>query len=87
MKSSSPYVGGYVAKTKLTLSVDESVIKRAKRFSRRNQTTVSELVSRFLSSLGEHEDEAAPITSRLRGVLSSDASVEEYHEHLESKYQ
>jgi hypothetical protein len=73
-------------KTKLTLSVDESAIKRAKRFSQRNQTTVSELVSRFLSSLDEPDDEVAPITARLRGVLPSDASVEEYHEHLESKY-
>ena len=75
-----------MAKTKLTLSVDESAIRRAKRFSRRNQTTVSELVSRFLASLDEHDDDAAPITARLRGVLPADASVEEYREHLESKY-
>jgi hypothetical protein len=75
-----------MAKTKLTLSVDEATIKRAKRFSERNQTTVSELVSRFLSSLDDHEETAAPITSRLRGVLPADVAVEDYYEHLESKY-
>lgn len=75
-----------MAKTKLTLSVDEATIKRAKRFSERNQTTVSELVSRFLSSLDDHEAVVAPITSRLRGVLPTDVSVEDYREHLESKY-
>lgn len=75
-----------MAKTKLTLSVDEATIKRAKRFSERNQTTVSELVSRFLSSLDDHEETVAPITSRLRGVLPAEVTVEDYHEHLESKY-
>jgi hypothetical protein len=76
-----------VAKTKLTLSVEEATIERAKRFSERNQTTVSELVSRFLASLDDHEEVAAPITSRLRGVLPRDVSVEEYHEYLDSKYE
>ncbi len=40
-----------MAKTKLTLSVEKAVIERAKRFSRRNDTTVSEIVTHFLSSL------------------------------------
>lgn len=75
-----------MAKTKLTLSVDEEAVKRAKRFSRRNRTTVSELVSRFLASLDDHEGQAAPITSRLRGVLPADVSAEEYRHHLESKH-
>ena len=37
-----------MAKRKLTLSVDGAVIERAKHFSRRNQTTVSQLVTEFL---------------------------------------
>ena len=75
-----------MAKTKLTLSVDEATIKRAKQFSRDHQTTVSELVSRFLASLGDHQEHTAPITSRLRGVLPPHASVDEYRSHLESKH-
>ena len=75
-----------MAKTKLTLSVEEATINRAKRFSERNQTTVSELVSRFLSSLGDHEEASTPITDRLVGVLPSDTSTEEHHDYLESKH-
>ncbi len=40
-------------KKKLTLSVDVTVIERAKQFSRRNQTSVSQLVTEFLGSLEE----------------------------------
>lgn len=75
-----------MAKTKLTLSVDKFTVERAKRFSRRNQTTVSELVSRFLDSLDDETESAAPVTGRLRGVLPSDVSVDEYREHIVSKY-
>ncbi len=68
-----------MAKTKLTLSVDKALIERAKQFSRRNDTTVSELVSRFLASLDDDRDIAAPITSRLHreSNLSDDRPVRE----------
>ena len=73
-------------KTKLTLSVDARVIERAKRFSKRNETTVSRLVSQFLASLEDEEAPAAPITSRLLGVLPSEVRVEEHREHLLKKH-
>ena len=73
-------------KTKLTLSVDAGVVEHAKRFSRRNDTTVSELVSQFLASLGDEDGRATPIVSRLRGVLPSDVSREEYRADLAVKY-
>ncbi len=75
-----------MAKTKLTLSVDKALIVRAKQFSRRNDTTVSELVSRFLASLDDDRDRAAPITSRLRGVRSPGVKREEHQRHLEVKH-
>ena len=58
-----------MSKKKLTLSVDEAVIERAKRFARRNETSVSRLVTEFLASLEDEEAIAAPLVSRLRGVL------------------
>jgi len=73
-------------KRKLTLSVDGAVIERAKRFSRRNQTSVSRLVSEFLGSLGTEYEVATPVVGRLRGVLPSSASQDEYRAHLESKH-
>jgi len=73
-------------KTKLTLSVDPTVVERAKRFSRRNQTTVSELVQEFLGSLEDSEEAATPVVSRLRGVLPSAVSRDDYREHLDEKH-
>jgi len=75
-----------MSKKKLTLSIDENVIRRAKRFSRRHDTSVSQLVTDFLSGLDDESSEFTPTVSRLRGLLSSDASVEDYHRHLEEKY-
>jgi hypothetical protein len=75
-----------VTKTKLTLSVNKAVVLRAKQFSKRNNTTVSELVSTFLAPLDDDRDLAAPITSRLRGVLTRDAKREEHHDYLETEH-
>lgn len=74
-----------MSKKKLTLSVDEAVVQRAKRFSRRNRTSISELVTEFLISL-EDRARSTPIVTRLRGILPPDASREEYRSHLEDKY-
>lgn len=73
-------------KTKLTLSVERRIIERAKRYSRRNDTSVSELVSQFLSSLEEEDGDSAPITARLVGALAPEGSIDEYHEYLDKKY-
>lgn len=75
-----------VAKTKLTLSVEQHVIERAKRYSRRNDTTVSELVSQFLASLEEMDGASTPITARLIGAFGSEGSVDEYFKYLDEKY-
>ncbi len=75
-----------MAKTKLTLSVDAGVVERAKRFSRRNDTSISDLVSSFLSSLEDEGGSVTPIVSRLRGVLPSSASGVEHRAHLETKH-
>ena len=74
-------------KTKLTLSVDEATVERAKRFSQRHHTSVSRLVSQFLASLDDSAAPAAPITARLRGVLPEDVTTDEYRRHLEAKHQ
>jgi hypothetical protein len=73
-------------KKKLTLSVDERVIKRAKRFSAKHETTVSRLVTDFLASLEEEHGEATPVVTRLRGILSPDVSREDYRDHLRTKH-
>ena len=84
---SCKYTYGYsMPKKKLTLYVDAAVIGRAKRFSRRNDTSVSELVSDFLSSLEDESGNSTPIVTRLRGILPSSVSRNEYRDHLKAKH-
>ena len=80
------YAGGAVAKKKLTLSVDERLITKVKRFSTRNQTTVSELFSDFVSTLEDDGGRSASVLDRLTGILSEETSREDYREHLREKH-
>lgn len=76
-----------MTRKKLTLSVDEAAIRRARRFSERHGTSISSLVSDFLASLGdEPADAETRIVSRLRGILPPDADQEAYRKHLLEKY-
>ena len=74
---------------KLTLSIDQTVIERARRYSERHGTSISRLVTNYLAQL-EDEKRATKRDSatvrRLRGVLPPEAHIEEYHEHVERKY-
>jgi Family of unknown function (DUF6364) len=73
---------------KLTLSVDERVIARAKRYARTRGTSVSGLVEQMLDLTvsGSGEAEAAPpILSRLRGSLKRGEPAD-YLRYLEKKY-
>jgi hypothetical protein len=80
------YYYATMTRKKLTLSVDEAAIRRARRYSKRHGTSVSELVSRFLASLDDGEDVETPIVSRLRGLLPPETTVEDYWRHLEKKH-
>jgi len=75
------------SKKKLTLSVDERVIERARRYSTRHNTSISQLVTHYLSQLDAPDDSRmAPWVQRLRGILKSDTAVEDYRRHLEEKH-
>ena len=76
------------SRKKLTLSVDEQIIERAHRYSQRHNTSISQLVSNYLARLSEAgpQNPYSPTVRRLIGILPSDVSVEEYHEHLERKH-
>ena len=77
-----------MSRKKLTLSVDETAIKRARRYSKRHQTSISELVTRFLESLDEPGDPvASPVVDSLRGVLPQDVDRSAYRDHLKKKYE
>jgi antitoxin component of RelBE/YafQ-DinJ toxin-antitoxin module len=74
--------------SKLTLSIDETVVSRAKIYAKRNGVSVSELVEAYLASVADPSSPPArksPILRSLKGSLKK-ANLEEYRKHLAAKY-
>ena len=79
--------GGTPALKKLTLTVDEEVIERARRYSALHDTSISRLVTRYLARLSANEERTlAPAVQRLVGILPPDVDPSEYLRHLEDKH-
>lgn len=76
-----------MAKTKLTLTIERDVIERARRFSERNDISISALVTRFLEGLepGDGDASHSPIVQSLIGVAKG-ADESDYRGYLERKY-
>jgi hypothetical protein len=73
---------------KLTLSVDERVIDRAKKYAASRGTSVSGLVEQLLdlaASGSEHPSVEPPVLGRLRGSLKG-VDIPDYRRYLEKKY-
>ena len=76
-----------MALTKLTLTVDEDVIRRAREYSEAHQTSISRLVNNFLAGLAVPEQEDLhPVVKRLVGLLPPETDEADYYRHLEEKY-
>lgn len=77
--------------TKLTLRLDASLIKKAKRYSDRSGKSLSQLVSDYFALIeGDEPIAGTELTPRVRALIGSlkGASVTEadYRRHLEKKY-
>jgi hypothetical protein len=74
--------------TKLTIRIPTIVLERAKNYAETNHTSISRLVSQYLSRLPVESSylDNAPIVRRLMGTLPSTVSIEDYHEYLDKKY-
>lgn len=75
-----------MALTKLTLTVDKTVLAAAKRYSKKRCTSLSRMVDQFLSSLPRNDVEYTPTVRRLIGLLPKRASTAEYRRYLDEKY-
>lgn len=75
-------------RTKLTIRVGRDLLEGAKRYASQHNTTLTRLVSEYLRQLSIQDDPLAdaPIVRRLSGILSQEASVDDYREYLEEKY-
>jgi hypothetical protein len=76
---------------KLTLRLEERLIRRAKAHARRTGKSVSQIVADYFAFLGKRstngDSKLTPTVRSLRGLLSgSDVGVEDYHEYLEEKH-
>jgi hypothetical protein len=72
---------------KLTLSVDEKVLRGAKRYAAARKTSVSQLVEQYLALLSEPGDVASepPVLKLLRGSAHG-VSAHAHRRHLSRKY-
>jgi hypothetical protein len=73
---------------KLTLSVDNRVVSRAKQYAKLRGVSVSKMVEAYLAAVAEPASpirRAAPVLRSLRGVLRK-ADIGEYRRHLAAKY-
>jgi len=70
---------------KLTLSVDDRVVSRAKRYARAQGVSVSKMVETYLASVTDAAPPAAPILRSLRGSLKG-ADIAAYKKYLTAKH-
>jgi len=76
-----------MARTVKNLSLDPEAVQRGENFSKRHSTSVSRLVSDFLTALPAEGDrvELAPAVKRLLG-LARGGNEAAYKKYLEKKY-
>ena len=79
----------YVMNTKLTLRMDESIVRKAKIEAKRRGKSVSRMVAEFIESIGlqqNSERDLPPITASLVGILKDkEISEEDYKTRLREK--
>ena len=79
--------------TKLTLRLDEGVIRDAKRAARLRGVSLSEMVSGYFQAISQRKAvkiEASPVLAEISGVLSAQDDPQKliagYRKHIEEKY-
>jgi hypothetical protein len=73
---------------KLTLSVDDRVVSRAKQYAKRRGVSVSKMVEAYLAAVAEPSCQATgatPILRSIRGVLKH-GDINEYRKHLAARH-
>ena len=79
-------------KSKLTLRLDESLIKEAKNYAHDKDESLSSIVSKFFALLSKNNNddsksETGPITTSLTGIITNtDLDENDFRKHLESKH-
>jgi hypothetical protein len=75
--------------TKLTLRLEDSLIKQAKSYAKQHDKSLSQVVADYFQILTQQSKKpvTSPITKSLIGVLdSSNIDEKDYKKHLEEKF-
>ncbi|MCU7959069.1 MAG: antitoxin [gamma proteobacterium symbiont of Bathyaustriella thionipta] len=76
--------------TKLTLRLEETLIRQAKYYAKQHQRSLSQVVADYFQILTHQqsqESEVPPITRSLLGMLDSESlGADDYKKYLEEKY-
>tara|TARA_R110002049_G_scaffold154302_1_gene318762 strand:+ start:1869 stop:2120 length:252 start_codon:yes stop_codon:yes gene_type:complete len=80
--------------TKLTLTIEQEVIERAKRFAKKQNRSLSDIIENYLKILTkeekkEPEEKLSPITSSLKGTFKMPKDMDykkDLKKRLEDKY-
>lgn len=79
--------------TKLTLSMNKKIIEEAKKYARKRNTSLSNLIENYLISVTKKstqgEGEVTPLVRSLSGVLKLSGTIDQkkkYSDFLASKY-
>ena len=80
--------------TKLTLKLDENVIRSAKKYAEKHHNSLSKMVENYFFALAEEDEEnkneiTGPISRSLSGIIKSKKIIDrkkEYADYLAEKY-
>lgn len=79
--------------TKLTLSIDDKIIKQAKEFAKQRNKSLSKLVEDYLAGIisktPSNDDNIPPVTKKLAGILKGKKEINTKNDistFLENKY-
>ncbi|MFO8037059.1 MAG: DUF6364 family protein [Anaerolineales bacterium] len=74
-------------KKKLTVRIPKDVLDNFRRYAEEKNTTMTSLVEAYLRRIPHQEiPKNAPIVRRLSGMLSQEASIDDYKKYLAEKY-
>lgn len=76
--------------TKLTLRLDDQLIRAAKEYAARSRRSLSQVVAEYFSAItsrNELPSRLTPTVSALKGALKgAEFDVDDYHAHVEDKH-
>lgn len=69
--------------TKLTLTVEEHIIKKAKSYAKQTGRSLSELVENYLNTLTIEEKNTKHVSSKLKGIIGAVKLPDDFDEKKE----